>query len=399
MTISQRRQLRVNSIRLHRGQGNPLGFQKLKWQLPSDLTKLDKSYLASAQRYHYFYRCMKSYNMDRDGVWISEFGDDENTEWKIKSFFANMSREEIVTWSAENNVFWRDSSPNNKSAQAYISNLDGIATYLEYMIKPTYRSDNTYESDYMYGVICAEIALGTFNFLDWDYFRPDERQYVITRSCLIAHYNKFVPNKYSNDISGDVSILKSHRPIRVSRIDIIPNKDWDWNRVVCEPTDEEDTPYISIHSAYVLISEPHSVREYTLGFSFGPNGFIPIGISGQGVHTSSDLFKIWAQESQQTQPVIDTSRLDNNVNESINNVAYQGNIVNGSVPSTISGFYKMNINVNLPTSGEYVNVDSIPGRGDFVISNFGNVYEVLDIQGNPYSPNGFIIEVVEGKLH
>lgn len=400
MTKRQKRSLRIVQYRGSRSvQGNTLGFQRLKWQLPSDLTQLNKNYLASQGRYHCFYRCMKSYNMDGNNVWISEFGDDDNTEEKVKLFFANMSRQEIVDWAATNKIFWRDGNARSNSAKAYLDNVSDVATYLEYMIKPTYRADGTYESDYMYGVILAEFALGMFHFLDWDYSNPRERQYVLTRSCLIAHYTKLVPNKYANDVQSDVSLLERQRPISISRIDIIPYKDVDHNRVTCEPTKEQQICYASVHSSYVSISEPHSVTDYTIGFSFGPNGFIPIGVSGQGVHSSSDLFELWAGESQSTRPIVNTSKINDFNLNSVNSVMQTGIIDAGSVPTSITAFYARIQNKVLPTSGEYVEVRDIPSRGDYVISNTGNIYKVLSLKGNQYSPYGFSIEVEEGKLH
>lgn len=263
------------------GQTLRSGFINLFWQTPSDLTTIPGSYLGFdvATVYKQVHHQMESGTHPLD-AWKTV----QPTREGFAAVFSGMTNAQIASWLKEKGVIV---GFDREGAGYYALTYNQTAGYNEFydMMRGTLN-----DIDHMLQQIKVqtfiEIVITSSNF------RPSRYNYIVGRSCPIYYKSEFKLN-YTGSSTFNPDILNKERPTSVKQLRNIPAfRDgviqWKQRLDSCNDIviDYEEVPG--------AVSNPG----YTVGFSYGVNGFVPISIQGQGIYSSSDMFKAWADISQ-----------------------------------------------------------------------------------------------------
>lgn len=301
----------------------------------------------------------------------------EPTKAGFSNVFAGMSNPDIATWlKAKGVLVGRDNHGGGYSALTY----QGTAGYNEFY--SMMRGDLP-DVDHM----LTQIKVQTFIevVLTANHF-SNRYWYVTGRSCPV-YYKKLFKINYSGSSGFDPSILETSRPDSVKQL---LNKPSIRNGVVVWKQSLQSYDTVQIEEDHAPSSA--SNRGYTVGFTFGVNGFVPIQTPEQGSYSSIEMFETWADISQSfnTNSTLDLNGLKG---QELISKKRATDTDQGTDVKKISAFLKQNRNLRLPTDAEYAEVVEVPSRGDIIITNLLNTYKVLNVVGNPYSSDGFYVDV------
>ena len=351
------------------------GFVKLFWQTPSDLNNIPGSYLGFdvATVYRQVHHQMESGTHPLD-AWNTV----QPTKEGFVAVFGGMTNAQIASWLKDKGVIV---GLDREGAGYYALTYNGTVGYNEFydMMRGTLN-----DIDHM----LTQIKVQTFIELVIvsSRFRPSRYNYVVGRSCPIYYKSVFRLNHTGNS-TFNPDILNNGRPSSVKQLRNIPafrDGTIQWKQSL--------DSYNNIMIDYEEIPGSASNPGYTVGFSYGVNGFVPISIQGQGIYSSSDMFKAWADISQSfnMNSNLDLTRL--NGQELVHNDAIT-DLNQATKMKQISAFLRSNRNLRLPTDVEYAVVNEVPSVGDVITTNLVNSYKVINVIGNPYSPDGFHVDV------